>query len=110
MPHEEPHGAVDLEPGRVLVAGRVGVQRLLRRGEGVEQGEPGLARDVLVVPLEHELDRYGDLPRRRGQRIVPEEPKTAAVIRGSTAVSGTPIAVPLLALLIWYVRRLMRAA
>jgi hypothetical protein len=37
------------------------VQCLLLRGEGVEQRETRLARDVLVVPLHVELDRDGDL-------------------------------------------------
>ena len=57
---------------------------------------PDLAVDVLVVPREQELDRDGDPPRRLDQGLVHEEPppKTAAVIRGSTAVNGTPIAVP----------------
>lgn len=37
----------------------VGVQRRFGRGEGVEQRETRLALDVLVVPLEQELDRDG---------------------------------------------------
>src|SRR4051812_24493941 len=55
VPGEEPDRAVRLEPGQLLVLARIGVQRLLRGPEGVEQREAGLARDVLVVPLEHEL-------------------------------------------------------
>ena len=55
------------------VPARVGVQRLLLRGEGVEQRETGLARHVLVVPLEQELERDGDLCRRLGQGLVPEQ-------------------------------------
>lgn len=64
------------------------------RGEGVEQRETGLAFDVLAVPLEQEFDRDSDLCRRLGQGFMPEQPKTAAVILGSTAVNGTPIPVP----------------
>ena len=52
VPGEEPDRAVGLEPGQLLVPARVGVQRLLLRGEGVEQRETLLARDVLVVPLQ----------------------------------------------------------
>ena len=39
VPGEEPDRAVRLEPRQLLVGPRVGVQRLLRRGEGVEQRE-----------------------------------------------------------------------
>ncbi len=45
----------------------VQVERLFLRGEGVEQRETGLAFDVLVVPLEQEFDRDGDLCSRLGQ-------------------------------------------
>ena len=51
MPLEEPRRVFGLEPRHLLMAARVDVQRLLLRGEGVEQRETGLARDVLVVPL-----------------------------------------------------------
>src|ERR1035438_7482018 len=115
MAGEEPGRAVGLEPGHVAMPARVGVQRLFLRGEGVEQRETGLAVDVLVVALEQELDRDGDLCRRLGQGFMPEtteyrrgdpgfdrrqryscprQPNTAAVILGSTAVNGTPIPVP----------------
>jgi hypothetical protein len=67
VPGEEQDRAVGLEPGQFLVLARVGVQRLLLRGEGVEERETGLAWDVLVVPLEVELDRDGDLLRLLGQ-------------------------------------------
>jgi len=36
---------------------RIGVQRLLPGGEGVEQREGGLPVDLLVVPGQQELDR-----------------------------------------------------
>jgi hypothetical protein len=72
MPGEEPDRAAGFEPGQLFVRARLGVQCLFLRGEGVEQRETGLASDVLVVPLEHELDRYGDLPCCLGQGLVPE--------------------------------------
>jgi hypothetical protein len=50
----------------------VDVQRLLRRRERVEQREPALEWDLLVVPLEVELDGYGDPPRGLDQRGRPE--------------------------------------
>ena len=55
------------------MAARVGVQRLLLRGEGVEQGEAVVARNHLVVPLEHELDRDADPARRLKQGLVARE-------------------------------------
>src|ERR1700733_5671754 len=58
---EEALGAVDLEPRHVHVAAGVGVQCPFRRADGVEQRKPRLARHDLVVPLEDELDRDGDL-------------------------------------------------
>jgi hypothetical protein len=87
---------VDAEPADRAMIARVGVQRLLLRGERVEQCESGLAIDVLVVPLEQELDRNGDPYRRLDQRLCTTNPppKIAAGILGSTAVSGIPIAVP----------------
>src|SRR5258708_25640490 len=78
MPDEEL--VVEPDPADVAVIGRVGVQRLLLRGEGVEQRESGLAVDVLVVPREQELDRDGDSPRRLDQGLVHDEP--AAEDRG----------------------------
>jgi hypothetical protein len=64
VPGEEAFRAVHLEPRRGAVPARVGVQRLLRRAERVEQGQGRVARDLFVVPLQQELDRDGD-PRRR---------------------------------------------
>src|ERR1700728_4253295 len=58
---EEALGAVDLETRHVHVAPRIGVQRLFRRADGVEQLQARVARHDLVVPLEDELDRDGDL-------------------------------------------------
>jgi pimeloyl-ACP methyl ester carboxylesterase len=55
MAGQEP--VVDSGPANGAVIARVGVQRLLLRGEGVEQREGGLAAGVLVVPREQELDR-----------------------------------------------------
>src|SRR3954465_1743121 len=94
MPRQEP--VVEPHPADAAMVARVGVQRLFLRGEGVEQRQSGLAVDVLVVPREQELDRNGDPSRRLDQRLVHENPppRMAAVIRGSIAVSGTPIAVP----------------
>src|SRR5438067_2836411 len=60
---------------RAMVAG-VGVQRLLLRGEGVEQCESGLAVDVLVVPREQELDRDGVPSRRLDHRLVHDKSAT----------------------------------
>src|SRR3954453_15915842 len=71
---------VDPEPAYVAVIARVGVQRRLLRGEGVEQRESGLAVDVLVVPRQQELARAGDPPRRLDQGLVHDEP--AAEDRG----------------------------
>ena len=93
---EEAGCAVGLEAGQRLVLPGVSVHGLLGRGEGVEQRERGVAVDVLVVPLEHELDRHGDLTRRLDQGSGQNWPKTAAVILRSAAVNGTPIAVPML--------------
>src|SRR5215472_7460989 len=70
MAREESLGAVDLEHRHVHVAAGNGVQRLLRRAEGVEQRQPRLARDELVVPLELELDRDGDPGGRLRQGLV----------------------------------------
>jgi hypothetical protein len=67
---------VEPGPAHAAMVARTGVQRLLRRGEGVEQPESGLAVDVLVVPREQELDRDGDPSRRRDQRRVHHEPAT----------------------------------
>jgi hypothetical protein len=67
---------VDPDPADSAMVARVGVQRLFHGGEGVEQGESGLAVDVLVVPREQELDRYGDPSYRLDQLLVCEEPAT----------------------------------
>jgi hypothetical protein len=67
------------------------VQRRFGRGEGVEQRETGLAFDVLVVPLEQELDRDGYVIGSVAQGLVPGRPKTATVIPGSAVVNGTSI-------------------
>jgi hypothetical protein len=75
VPLEEPDRRRRLEARQVHVLPGVDVQRLLRRRERVEQGEAALARDVLVVPLQVDLDRDGDPPRSLdGQN----RPKTAA--------------------------------
>src|ERR1700737_444499 len=91
MADQEP--VVDPEPADVAVIARVGVQRLLLRGEGIEQRESGLAVDVLVVPREQELDRNGDSPRRLDQGLVHDEP--AAEDRGGRGVLGWTPARPL---------------
>jgi hypothetical protein len=57
------------------VAARVGVQRLVRRADGVEQREPRLARHELVVPLQVELDRDGAPAGLKRQRLVAHEPE-----------------------------------
>jgi hypothetical protein len=52
------------------MAARVGVQRLLAGGEGVEQRQALLARHQFVVPLQQELHRDGHPGRRPGQGFV----------------------------------------
>lgn len=74
----------------------VRVQRLLLGRERVEQRQAGLARDVLVV---HGSRNCTGTAIRRGAAINSSyakkpAPKIAAVMRGSAAVSGIPIAVP----------------
>jgi len=73
VPLEEPDRRRRLEAGHLHVLPGVDVQRLLRRRERVEQGEAALARDVLVIPLQVELDRDGDPPRGLDQRRRPEQ-------------------------------------
>src|SRR4051794_32271013 len=74
MAREEGDGAVYFEAGDFLVGAGVGVEALLFGGEGVEQCQARLAGDVLVVPLEGELDRDGDLAGEAGQHlVVPED-------------------------------------
>ncbi|QZY19948.1 hypothetical protein K7C20_35905 [Streptomyces decoyicus] len=89
MPGEEPDRAVGLEPGKLLMPARVGVQRLFLRGEGVEQRETGWAR---VCSSSHwRTNSTGTVicfalsARESCQKI----PKTAAAILGSIAASGT---------------------
>jgi hypothetical protein len=88
VPGEEADRAVGLETRQLLVRTPVGVQRLLLRGEGVEQREAGLAIDMLVVPLQ--VDSIGMViwlaasASESGQN----RPKTAAVILGLAAASG----------------------
>ena len=94
VPLEEPDRRHRLEARQRHVLAGVDVQRLLRRRERVEQGKAALARDVLVVPLQVELDRDGDPPAASTSVDGQNRPKTAAWISGSSATSGTPIAVP----------------
>jgi hypothetical protein len=70
VPDEEPARAVELEGRDVAMAAGVGVQRLLRRPEGIEQREAAVPLDVLVVPLEQELERNRHPRGRAGQRLV----------------------------------------
>lgn len=76
------------------MAAGVGVQRLLAGGEGIKQREARVARHQLVVPLQQELT--GTVTRAAASARVswPAKPKTAAVILGSAATNGTPIALP----------------
>ncbi|MEU9482568.1 hypothetical protein AB0D83_02685 [Streptomyces decoyicus] len=76
MPGEEPDRTVDLEPGKLLMPARVGVQRLLLRGEGNSTGP---------------VNYFAVSARESCQKM----PKTAADILGSIAVNGTPIVVPI---------------
>ncbi|MGW2218919.1 AAA family ATPase [Nonomuraea sp. NPDC001684] len=57
---EEAQGAVDLEVRHVPVPAGVGVQGLLGRGQGVEQGQGLGPRHPFVVPLQQEPHRDGD--------------------------------------------------
>ncbi|MFI7111628.1 AAA family ATPase [Nonomuraea sp. NPDC050227] len=57
---EEAQGAVDLEVRHVRVPAGVGVQGLLGRGQGVEQGQGLGPRHPFVVPLQQEPHRDGD--------------------------------------------------
>ncbi len=60
MPGEEPQRAVHFEQRHIAVLPGIGVQRLLHRGQGVEQRQALLPRHHLVVPLDQELHRHGD--------------------------------------------------
>lgn len=86
---EMPCRAVDFESGDITMSTRVGTQRLLLRREGVNQRETGLALNVLVVPLEQELDRYCDVCCRLGQGFTPSTTENCCVdptLSGSVAM------------------------
>ncbi|MEV0971360.1 transposase [Microtetraspora glauca] len=76
MPGEEPQRTVGLEGRHIPVLAGIGVQRLLSRGQGVEQCQGLLARHPLIVPLHQELHRDGDpggaLGRRQRRPVQPQ--------------------------------------
>src|SRR6266498_1722900 len=62
VPGEEPGPVVSLELRDAGVPAQIGVQRLLRGAEGVEQVQGRLPVVPFVVPLQQDQQRNGDLP------------------------------------------------
>src|SRR5215469_3701500 len=75
VPGEEALRAVELKRGYVRVQTGIGVERLLRGREGVEERKGRLARNEFVIPLEQELDGNGDPRRSRSEVFVTREPE-----------------------------------